>query len=63
MTDAAAVVMKDASRTPPIARIARSTAIVMVLLSVAKMIALVQKLIIVRRFGVGAEWDTFVAAN
>ena len=63
MTDAAAVVMKDASRTPPIARIARSTAIVMVLLSVAKMIALVQKLIIVRRFGVCAEWDTFVAAN
>lgn len=63
MSDAAAVVMKDAARTPPLARIARSTAIVMLLLSVAKVIALVQKLIIVRRFGVGAEWDTFVAAN
>lgn len=48
---------------PSLARLARSTAIVMLLLSVAKLISLLQKLIIVQRFGIGAEWDTFVAAN
>jgi putative peptidoglycan lipid II flippase len=35
----------------------------MVLFSLAKLISLVQKQIILNRFGVGAEWDTFVAAN
>ncbi len=48
---------------PTFASLARSTALVMVLLFVAKLISLLQKLIIVQRFGVGAEWDTFVAAN
>ena len=48
---------------PTVGRIARSTALVMVLFSLAKLISLVQKQIILNRFGVGAEWDTFVAAN
>lgn len=35
----------------------------MILMAAAKAISLGQTLIIAQRFGVGAEWDTFVAAN
>src|SRR5579859_5338129 len=48
---------------PTAARLARSTALVMAFFTVAKLVSLLQKYIIVQRFGVGAEWDTFVAAN
>ena len=48
---------------PNVRTLARSTALVMLLFSLAKLISLVQKQVILNRFGVGAEWDTFVAAN
>ena len=41
--------------------IARSTAIVMVAFGVAKLISLAQTFIIAQFFGVGREWDAFVA--
>lgn len=44
-------------------RIARSTIIVMVSFGAAKAISLLQTFIIARTFGVGAEWDAYVAAN
>ncbi|MHB8629847.1 MAG: murein biosynthesis integral membrane protein MurJ [Aggregatilineales bacterium] len=58
-----AVSTPEAAPIPSVRQLARSTALVMGLLTVAKLISLLQKLIIVQRFGVGAEWDTFVAAN
>ena len=44
-------------------RIARSTLIVMIAFAVAKLISLVQTLIIAQVFGVGPELDAYVAAN
>jgi len=44
-------------------QLARSTLIVMIAFAVAKVISLGQTFIIARRFGVGAEWDAYVAAN
>lgn len=44
-------------------RIARSTLIVMVAFAAAKMISLLQTLIIAQVFGVGVELDAYVAAN
>jgi len=43
--------------------IARSTVIVMVAFAAAKAISLLQTFIVAQVFGVGREWDTFVAAN
>ncbi len=44
-------------------RIARSTFIVMIAFMAAKLISLVQTLIIAQAFGVGSELDAYVAAN
>ena len=44
-------------------RIARSTFIVMIAFTAAKLISLVQTLIIAQAFGVGSELDAYVAAN
>ncbi len=44
-------------------QIVNSTVIVMIAFGTAKAISLVQTFIIARVFGVGSEWDTFVAAN
>ena len=44
-------------------RIARSTLIVMIAFAAAKLISLVQTLIIAQAFGVGSELDAYVAAN
>ncbi|MCY4061831.1 MAG: murein biosynthesis integral membrane protein MurJ [Chloroflexi bacterium] len=44
-------------------RIARSTLTVMIAFAAAKLISLVQTLIIARAFGVGSELDAYVAAN
>jgi putative peptidoglycan lipid II flippase len=53
----------EAASIPSARQLARSTALVMALLTVAKLISLLQKYIVAQRFGVGAEWDTFVSAN
>lgn len=42
--------------------IVQSTLMLMVLFLIAKGISLVQTFIIARTFGVGAEWDAYVAA-
>ena len=44
-------------------QLAKSTLIVMVAFAVAKIISLGQTVIIAQVFGVGSEWDAFVAAN
>jgi len=44
-------------------RLARSTLVVMLAFGAAKAISLVQTVIIAQVFGVGQEWDAFVAAN
>ncbi len=44
-------------------QLARSTLVVMIAFGVAKVISLVQTVIIADRFGVGPEWDAYVAAN
>lgn len=44
-------------------RIARSTAVVMVSFAVAKAISLLQTVVIANAFGLGSEWDAYVAAN
>jgi len=44
-------------------RLARSTLVVMLAFGTAKAISLVQTVIIAQVFGVGQEWDAFVAAN
>jgi putative peptidoglycan lipid II flippase len=51
------------SRRPTLNRIVRSAAIVMFFSLTTKLISLVQQFVIVQRFGVGAEYDTYVAAN
>lgn len=43
--------------------IVRSTAMLIVLFAIAKGISLVQTVIIANAFGVGREWDAYVAAN
>lgn len=43
--------------------IVRSTAMLMVLFGIAKGISLLQTVIIANAFGVGREWDAYVAAN
>lgn len=44
-------------------QLARSTLIVMIAFATAKLISLAQTVIIARVFGVGREWDAYVAAN
>jgi putative peptidoglycan lipid II flippase len=44
-------------------QLARSTLIVMIAFAIAKLISLAQTVIIARVFGVGREWDAYVAAN
>ncbi len=48
---------------PKVGQLARSTVIVMVAFGIAKVISLVQTVIIADVFGVGREWDAFVTAN
>jgi putative peptidoglycan lipid II flippase len=43
--------------------LARSTVLLMVTFGIAKVISLVQVVIIAKVFGLGAEWDAFVTAN
>lgn len=50
----------DSERTR---RLARSTFIVMMAFGLAKVISLGQTVLIAGRFGIGAEWDAYVAAN
>ncbi len=54
--------------TPPTKRrslrqIASSTLIVMLAYAAAKLLSLVQTVVITRNFGLGDEWDAFIAAN
>ena len=44
-------------------RLARSTLIVIVAFGVAKVISLVQTVILANTFGLGAEMDSYLAAN
>lgn len=44
-------------------QLARSTLMVIIAFSIAKVISLGQTFIIAERFGVGSEWDAYVAAN
>jgi putative peptidoglycan lipid II flippase len=55
--------MTDSASAITTRRIARSTAVVMVSFAAAKAISLLQTFIIAQTFGVGAEWDAYVAAN
>lgn len=62
--------MSDGHSTPASAgtqarnsRLARSTLVVMLAFGTAKAISLAQTVIIAQVFGVGQEWDAFVAAN
>jgi len=48
---------------PALRGLARSTLIVMVAFGVAKVISLVQTIIIAEVFGVGQQWDSYVTAN
>lgn len=44
-------------------QLARSTLMVIIAFAIAKVISLGQTFIIAQRFGVGSEWDAYVAAN
>ena len=48
---------------PSVRRLARSTTLIIVLFTISKLFSLVQRQIILTRFGVGADYDTFLAAN
>jgi len=48
---------------PSVRRIARSTTLIIVLFTISKLFSLVQRQIILNRFGVSTDYDTFIAAN
>jgi len=52
-----------ASTTTNATRIARSAVLVMSLLAVSKGIGLTEKYVIIQRFGISSDWDTFTVAN
>ena len=55
--------LKPKPPQPRARRIVRSTLTVMIAFALAKVISLVQTLIIARAFGIGRDYDAFVAAN